>query len=149
MDIHNELQPDNGFEVVFVDVSDFGVNGETSPPSFRQREPQKQIKDVLSSTPWTAIPLSDITSRKNLRQRFGVLELYCRFSCVIDPAGVILQFDAHPILKKFGPVGYPSTDERINHLKSEDDEAAKHPSLKALLATPQRDFLISNKGKKV
>ncbi|KAK1354704.1 hypothetical protein POM88_047960 [Heracleum sosnowskyi] len=63
------------------------------------------------------------------------------------------QLVGKAILLYFVPVCielcYPFTDERISDLKSEDDEAAKQPSLETLLASPVRNYVISNKEDKV
>ncbi|KAL6558774.1 hypothetical protein OROMI_019124 [Orobanche minor] len=40
-------------------------------------------------------------------------------------------------------------NERIKFLKSEDDAAVKQPSLELLLGSPERNYLISNKGDRV
>ncbi|KAK1354985.1 hypothetical protein POM88_048241 [Heracleum sosnowskyi] len=50
---------------------------------------------------------------------------------------------------QYGTRGYPFTDERIKFLKSEDDAAVKKPSLELLLGSPDRNYLISNKGDRV
>ncbi|KAK1354987.1 hypothetical protein POM88_048243 [Heracleum sosnowskyi] len=51
--------------------------------------------------------------------------------------------------EQYGTQGYPFTDERIRFLKSEDDAAVKQPSLELLLGSPERNYLISNKGDRV
>ncbi|KAL6583613.1 hypothetical protein OROMI_002902 [Orobanche minor] len=149
MQVYSDLWPINGFEVVFVDVNDDSLSG-VIWPAFSYRERKKHYEDILSSMPWTAIPLSDITSRKQLKQRFGLPEvLYVNYSFVIDSTGKLLQHGDLSVFHRYGAPGYPFSDERINYLKSEDDRVARQPSLKELLASPQRDYLISNKGDKV
>lgn len=151
MDTYSKLQHKSGFEVVFVNVDDAvdSFSGEISrTPS--QGGPEQQSEEVFSLMPWTAIPLSDITTRNCLKRRFGVPEkLYIGTPVVVDSTGLVLQSHAYTIFRNYGAQGYPFTDERLDFLESEDDAAARQPSLKALLASPERDYLISNKGDKV
>lgn len=62
---------------------------------------------------------------------------------------MVLQNNALPLFRGYGAEGYPFSDERISHLASQDDEIRKRPSLKALLVSPQRDYVINNKEEKV
>ncbi|XP_074369425.1 putative nucleoredoxin 1 [Apium graveolens] len=148
---YNSLQRNCGFEVVFVNVDDAveKLNGEISPaPS--QGGPKKPFEDIFSCMPWAAIPLSDITSRERIKRRFGVpVKLYIGTPVVVDSTGMILQSHAYTIILNYGALGYPFSDERIDFLDSEDCAASRQPSLKALLASPERDYLISNKEDKV
>ncbi|KAL6541947.1 hypothetical protein OROGR_011433 [Orobanche gracilis] len=149
MQVYMDLWPIDGFEVVFVDVNDDSISGAILP-AFSYQELEKHYEDILSYMPWTAIPLSDVTSRKQLTQRFGLPEvLYVNYSLVFDSTGKLLQHGDLSLFHKYGALGYPFSDERINYLKSEDDRISKQPSLKELLASPQRDYLISNKGDEV
>lgn len=68
---------------------------------------------------------------------------------IVDSTGIILQCRDYIIFDKYGALGYPFSEERINYLNSEDEGASRQPSLKKLLASPERDYLISNKGDKV
>ncbi|KAK1349793.1 hypothetical protein POM88_054756 [Heracleum sosnowskyi] len=148
---YNSLQHKSGFEVVFVNVDDAVdiLNGEISPAR-SQDGPKKHFEDIISCMPWTAIPLSDITSRERIKRRFGVpVKLYIGAPVVVDSTGMIVQSDAYMIIRNYRALGYPFSDERIDLLESEEYAAARQPSLKALLASPERDYLISNKGDKV
>lgn len=51
MKTYKYLQQNNGFEVVYVEVDD--ISGSE----------MSDLGDIISRMPWTAIPLSDITSR--------------------------------------------------------------------------------------
>lgn len=146
--IYTKLQHDSAFEVVFVNVDDPAEGQLSVPPS--QAGPQKHSGDIISRMPWIAIPLSDIRSIKRLKTRFGVPErLSIGTPVVVDSTGMILQSHAYSIFQNYGAPGYPFSDERIGLLESEDDATARQPSLKNLLASPERDYLVSNKGDKV
>lgn len=145
MRVYNDLQPKNSLEVVFVDDDvDPSVSKELSPNSSDQRDHRKHLKYIFTRMPWTAIPLSDITQRKYLKQRFGAYgQLF-----IVDSMGKIVQEDQY-VISEYGALGYPFTDERINFLYSEDVAVARKPSLQTLLASPERDYLITNKQDKV
>ncbi|KAL6544900.1 hypothetical protein OROMI_023762 [Orobanche minor] len=144
-DLYDELYPQNGFEVVFVAVKD--VDHE----HVFHRDCWNHFEQIFSLRPWIAIPLSDIPSLESLRRRgFREISKFSSTILVVDTAGMVLQFgDYHDNLEIYGALGYPFSDERINYLKSEEDAIAMQPSLQTLLASHQRDYLISNKGDKV
>ncbi|KAL1821881.1 hypothetical protein ACET3Z_016750 [Daucus carota] len=148
-DVYNDLLPlNNNFEVVLVVMDD---HCEGQIPVSSTTDPQEEFEDLFSSMPWTAVPFSDAGSRKRIEKR-----LFKREECappvmfVIDSTGMVLQTcRVWHILQDFGALGFPFSDERINFLLAEDDAAAKNPSLDTLLASPQRSYVISNKGDKV
>ena len=143
MDVYKDLQPDNNFEIVFV--------AETNE-SVKQSDCQKRFDTEFSFMPWTAIPISDITSRKMLQVSFGVSRrgyIHRSRFVIVDPTGMVLQCDALRLFIDYGALGYPFSDERIKFLREEDYATAKQPSLKKLLAPPDRAYVISNKGNKV
>ncbi|KAL6499767.1 hypothetical protein OROGR_027677 [Orobanche gracilis] len=131
------------FEVVFVSVSD--VSDGTEDAS------QKRFEEMFSFMPWTAVPFFD--SEEILANCFVASEhgsYHLPSSFVISNTGVVLQHDARPIFRVLGADAYPFSDERIERLILEDD-LFREPrlSLKALLASPERDYVINNKGHKV
>ncbi|XP_074324135.1 putative nucleoredoxin 1 [Apium graveolens] len=148
-DVYNDLLPLNNFEVVLV-VQDDHCEGQIIPVS-STTDPQEEFKDLFSSMPWTAIPFSDAGSRKRIENRLFKREEYGPpVMFVIDSTGIILQtHHVWDILRDFGALGFPFSDTRINFLQAEDDAAAKNPSLNTLLASPQRSYVISNKGDQV
>ncbi|KAL6554691.1 hypothetical protein OROHE_007430 [Orobanche hederae] len=107
-------------------------------------------EEIFSLRPWTAIPLSDIPSENSLRTRgFPEISRDIPTVLIVDSTGLVLQrHDAYYILELYGSLGYPFSDERIKYLQSEDDAISMQPSLQNLLASPQRDYLISNNGDK-
>ncbi|KAL6493828.1 hypothetical protein OROGR_031737 [Orobanche gracilis] len=75
----------------------------------------------FSSMPWTTIPFSDTMS----------------------------THDSMSLFQEYGAEGYPFSDERIDTLISNDNTLGAHPSLRLILASPERDYLINNKWHKV
>ncbi|KAK1385207.1 hypothetical protein POM88_022942 [Heracleum sosnowskyi] len=148
IDVYNDLKPKNCFEVVFVFVDD---DGNSPFPSPQKTEPQI-FEDIFSLMPWTAIPFSDINLRKYLKRRFGLPKSHWSnypIGIVVDATGMVLQTSCEQIIDIYGSPAYPFSDERLALLDSEDDIITMQPSLKNLLASPQRDYVISNTGEKV
>lgn len=146
-DIYSDLYPQGVFEVVFVAIDD-ADDISSGKSSDRSCQSQKHFENVFSCMPWCAIPYSELTSRKRLERRFGVTGK-SPASYVVDSKGMVLDCHACFEFRRYGTMGYPFTKERIQFLMSEDDKAAKRPSLQTLLGSPERDYLISNKGDKV
>ncbi|KAL6544898.1 hypothetical protein OROMI_023760 [Orobanche minor] len=143
--IYINLYPHNGFEVVFVAVKDVDHDHVLSRDFCKHLE-----EEIFSLRPWTAIPLSDSPSEQSLQRRgFPEISRDIPTVLIVDSMGMVLQCDdAYYILELYGALGFPFSDERIKYLESEDDAIAIQPSLQTLLASPQRDYLISNTGDK-
>lgn len=138
------MLPYNVFEVVFIAYNEKEKTVEGSLSS----DSAEKFEENFSRMPWTAIPFSDITSRERLASRFGVRAM-CNAPFVIGSSGMVLQTHSCHLFTKYEGLGYPFCDGRIEILESEDDEIANSPSLEALLTSPKRDYLMSNKGDKV
>lgn len=150
VDIYNKMQPKGCLEVVFVAAPD--------ATAFSKREvystPEEQrFEERYSIMPWLSIPFSDLKCRKHVGKRFGGISGFknCTrpVSFVVDPAGVVLQCHADDYFQEYGAPGYPFSDERIKILISEDNAARQHPSITTLLASPERNYVISNSGDQV
>ncbi|KAL6542722.1 hypothetical protein OROHE_010242 [Orobanche hederae] len=143
--IYINLYPHDGFEVVFVAVKDVDHDHLLSGDFCKHLE-----EEIFSLRPWTAIPLSDSPSEQSLQRRgFPEISRDSPTVLIVDSMGMVLQCDdAYYILELYGALGFPFSDERIKYLESEDDAIAIQPSLQTLLASPQRDYLISNTGDK-
>lgn len=148
-DLYDDLQPFHNFEVVLVAVTDLRTTfkRELPHPSLT-KDPQEHFEDLFSCMPWTAIPFSDVASRESMQRSFGVQEEYPTIF-VVESTGMVLQSDTWHIFQDFGALGYPFSDERINFMRAEDDAAANQPSLKILLASPKRNYVITSKGDEV
>ncbi|KAL6573908.1 hypothetical protein OROHE_001450 [Orobanche hederae] len=141
VDIYTELKSSGcPFEVVFVAVDDYSD------------DINDHFYGEFSSMPWTTIPFSDTMSRVHLAQSFVASQHASHNSpslIVISDKGIILQHDSMSLFQEYGAEGYPFSDERIDTLISEDNALGAHPSLRLILASPERDYLINNKGHKV
>ncbi|KAL6568832.1 hypothetical protein OROHE_003573 [Orobanche hederae] len=130
MDIYNKLEPKCGFEVVFVAVRD-GIpcrdTGESTTLTYST--PHERFVERFSTMPWTAIPFSDLKSRKRLERIFcnSIYNDVDRWpiSYVIDSRGVVLESDAASLFSRMSG------------------------SLKTLLTSPERDYVITNKREQV
>lgn len=143
--------PNNSFEVVLV-ANRQRHYGLKTRISGQARDPEKLFEDLFSSMPWTAIPYSDAETRKTMQRNFGCgrhKEHFALTMFVVDPTSLVLQCDSGYVFGEFGASGYPFSDKRLEFMLAEDDAAAKQPSLRTLLATSERDYVISNKGHKV
>lgn len=146
-DIYSELYPKGCFEVIFVAIDD-ADEFSNEKALLHSCHSHKYFENVFSRMPWCAIPFSEPTSRKRLEKRFGVTG-DSPAAYVVDSKGMVLNCHACLEFRRYGTLGYPFTKQRIQLLKSEDDKATKQPSLQTLLGSPERDYLISNKGEKV
>ncbi|XP_002965590.2 probable nucleoredoxin 1 [Selaginella moellendorffii] len=97
---------------------------------------------------WMAVPLEDSATResllKDLRSGAGIFHL-----AVIGEDGEVLTQDGLDVIYKWGAEGFPFSDERIQALEKEAEERKANQSLKSLLVSPDRDFVIANDGSKV
>lgn len=142
IDLYNAIQPKSGFEIVWVPIID--------NKTVQKDHPEEVFKEKFACMPWSAIPYSDLPSGERLLRRFGQKIIHnLPSSFIIDPTGKVLYCSANSILLDYGVEAFPFSYERIQSLISEDEALAKQLSLKTLLATPERDYLISNKGKQV
>lgn len=142
-DIYTKLHPKGDFEIVFVALRDDGE----IPSNIRQC-----LQHIFSMMPCPAIPCSDQKSIHRLERMFGIhnTKQYGPKSFIIDPTGVVLQSHATPLLLSYGAAAYPFTNERIQFLDSEDSLFRTQPlSVEKLLSSPDRDYLINNKGDQV
>ena len=97
--------------------------------------------------PWLAIPFSDSETRKRLKDLFKVRGI--PYLVIIDGNGKVSSDQGVRIIKEYGAEGYPFTPERVNVLREEEEAAKKEQSLRSILVSSSRDFLISNDGNKV
>lgn len=144
IEVYNQIHLKFPFEVVLVPF--------TRPHDHIRHprvDPHRSFTSIFSSLPWTAIPYSDVTSCQRLLTTFGFTAHVYPNTPVIDPTGLVLDLYANSLFESFGACGYPFTRQRINLLVSEDEAILKYPSIWNLLASPERDYVISNNGDKV
>lgn len=151
LDIYNDLKANNCFEVVLVVVDDVPIFSVEPGKICADPSLQGKFNDICSQAPsWPAIPFSDITSRHCLKRKLGPFGQLCDpIEVLIDSKGVVLDTSPHQLFQTYGSEAYPFSDKRISFLKSRDKTAFCQPSLRALLGSSGRDFVISNTGYKV
>nr|XP_017225585.1 PREDICTED: probable nucleoredoxin 1 isoform X2 [Daucus carota subsp. sativus] len=149
-DVYNFLPPNKGFEIVFVAVDDDDTSFEEEMlfDPLPKTDLENDFEEVFSCMPWTAIPLSDRTSRELLQKRFGFRDNNGSLF-VIDSKGVVLQTIVIYDFIRYGSLGYPFSSERLESLESECKAIAAEPTVEKLLSSPERDYVIANNGDKV
>lgn len=132
VETYNELSSENGnFEIVFVSAD----------------EDEKSFTDYFSKMPWFAIPFSDSDIRDRLNDLFDVGGI--PYLVIFDVNGKVLTSEGVQVVRDYGSNGYPFTDERIEKLKEEEEAAKQNQTLRSLLVSSSRDFVISKDGNKV
>ncbi|WOH08128.1 hypothetical protein DCAR_0727565 [Daucus carota subsp. sativus] len=134
--IYNYLRSSRDIEIVLVAIDDEN-----------EGECKKRFEDIFSRMPWIAIPFSDVICRRSLAANFHVNVTTTMF--VVNSNGTVLQDDAKFLIEDYGVQGFPFSDDRIKILDATDEADIQHPSLITLLGSPQRDYVITNKGEKV
>ncbi|KAK1281231.1 putative nucleoredoxin 1 [Acorus gramineus] len=132
IEVYNELLSRGNFEVVFIsdDHDEEAFNG------------------YFSKMPWLAMPFSDASDRDRLRKLFKVRGI--PFLVIIDGAtGKVLTVKGASVVGDYGSGSYPFTPERLNECKEVEEEAKRNQTLKSVLVSSSRDFLVSNDGNKV
>ncbi|KAI9168654.1 hypothetical protein LWI28_000049 [Acer negundo] len=131
VEMYNELSPKGDFEVIFVsgDEDDNSFNG------------------YFSKMPWLAIPFSDSEMRDRLDELFKVMGI--PHLVLLDENGKVTSDSGVEIIREYGTEGYPFTTEKIKELKEQEERAKREQSLKSILVTHSRDFLVASDGKKV
>lgn len=131
MEVYEELVGKGDFEIVF-------VSGDEDDDSF---------SDYFSKMPWFAIPYSDSETRDRLDEVFEVAGIPCLV--ILDEEGKVLTDSGVHIIREYGVNGYPFTKEKINELKELEEKARREQTLRSLLVSPSRDFVISSADNKV
>lgn len=131
MDVYNELSPKGDFEIVFVSAD----------------EDDESFNGYFSKMPWLAVPFSDSETRSRLDDLFEVRGI--PYLVILNENGKVLTGEGVEIIGEYGADGYPFTLERVKEIKEQEEEARRNQSLKSLLVSNLRDFVISTDGKKV
>ncbi|XP_008792848.2 probable nucleoredoxin 1 [Phoenix dactylifera] len=132
VEAYNEISSRVGdFEVIF-------ISGDEDEESFN---------NYFSEMPWLAIPFSDSETRDRLNELFDVSGI--PHLVVLDKSGKVLTDEAVRAVRDYGSEGYPFTPERIAKMKEEEEAAKKNQTLRSVLVSSSRDFVISNSGNKV
>lgn len=128
---YGELSP-KGFEVVFVS-------------SDRDEE---SFAEYLDEMPWLAVPFSDVAARRRIKELFNVRGI--PHLVVLDGStGEVLTAEGVGIVREYGTAGFPFSSERLAQLKEEEEEARRNQTLRTLLASGPRNFVIRSNGDQV
>lgn len=130
-EVYSKLFPKGDFEVIF-------VSGDEDEGSFN---------GYFSKMPWLAIPFSDSETRDHLDELFKVMGI--PHLVILDENGKVLTDGGVEIVREYGVEGYPFTTERIGEMKEQEERAKREQSLRSVLASQSRDYVISSDGKKV
>ncbi|PKA52324.1 putative nucleoredoxin 1 [Apostasia shenzhenica] len=109
---------------------------------------EEQFNDYFSGMPWLAIPFkgsSDLC--KIITELFDVEEIPTLV--ILDSDGNVLTGDAVQLVKDHGIAAYPFSPEKISKCVEVKEAARRNQTLESLLASPSRDYLVSNDGSKV
>lgn len=121
---------DPGFEVVFVSSD----------------EDLDSFDEYRSSMPWVSIPFSATTTKRALNLKFDVESIPCFIILqpnYDDKQDSIIE-NGVDVIDRYGARAYPFTKERLEELMEEEKEKRENQTLKELLTTHERDFLVSH-----
>ncbi|CAL9117570.1 unnamed protein product [Musa textilis] len=131
--VYNQLSSEGrDFEIVFVSCDSC----------------EETFNMYFSDMPWLAVPFADSDTRERLHDHFGSFtEYYPALLVIYDAAiGMVVNEEGLRAVEKYGVDGYPFTVKSYYELEA---AAKKEQSLRSLLVSPSRDYLISNDGSKV
>ncbi|KAK7361848.1 hypothetical protein VNO77_03933 [Canavalia gladiata] len=126
VEVYNEIAPKGDFEVVFVTAD----------------EDDESFKSYFSKMPWLAIPFSDSETRSQLDELFHVRGI--PHLTLIDETGKVVTEDGVDVIREHGAEGYPFTLARVQELEDQEEEARRNQSLRSILVSPTRDYVISS-----
>lgn len=131
VDVYKELSLEGGFEIVFISAD----------------EDEESFNNYFSKMPWLAVPFSDSEARVSLDGLFEVSGI--PYLVLLDDKGAVLSNSGVEIIREYGAEGYPFTQAHIEEIKAHEEAERKNQSLRSILESRTRDFVISSDGKKV
>ncbi|XP_042454479.1 probable nucleoredoxin 1-2 [Zingiber officinale] len=132
IEVYNGLSSqDNSFEIVFVSAD----------------QDEDSFNGYFSKMPWLAIPFSDTKTREKLDDLFKVRGI--PHLAIVDANGKVLNREGVQAVREYGIEGYPFTVEKISKLREEEENAKKDQTLRSVLVSSSRDYLIANDRSKV
>ncbi|KAL9270546.1 putative nucleoredoxin 1 [Drosera capensis] len=132
IEAYNDIASREGdFEIVFVSAD----------------EDEESFNGYFSKMPWLAIPFSDSSSREKLDELFKVKGIPSLV--VLGEKGEVLTDRGVEIIQEYGGEGYPFTVERVEELKERLEAERREQTLRSVLVSASRDFVISKDGTKV
>ncbi|CAK9158176.1 unnamed protein product [Ilex paraguariensis] len=131
VEVYNELLPKGDFEIVFASAD----------------EDDDSFDKYFSKMPWLAVPFSDSDTRRRLDGTFSVMGI--PHLVILDGNGKVLTDGGVEIIGEYEAEGYPFTPEHVKQIKEEEAAARRDQSLRSVLVSRTRDFVISTDGRKV
>lgn len=110
-------------------------------------EDNEAFDAYFSKMPWLAVPFSDTLKRDSLDASFSVSGI--PHLIIFDEDGKIVTNEGVEAIQEYEAEAYPFNSEHIEELKKREESAKANQSLKSLLVTQSRDYLVSADGKKV
>ncbi|KAJ9549066.1 hypothetical protein OSB04_021609 [Centaurea solstitialis] len=107
----------------------------------------ESFNDYFSKMPWLAISFTDTKTRDALNRHFKLNGI--RHLVFLNENGKVLKDGRAMLIREHGAEGYQFTPERLKEIKEQEDEARKNQSLRSILESPSRNFLITTNGNKV
>lgn len=146
LEAYEEHHSTGNFEVISV-----AIMGEEEDGLVNVEE-EAIFSQQFSRLPWLAVPFSDIETRRKLTKEFTT-PIFLDFESFsfIGANGKLLMRHAEDCLSEFGADFYPFTHQRVKEVCADEDShwQLEISSIHSLLASPNRDFLISSQGDKV
>lgn len=102
----------------------------------------------LKSIPWLTAPF-DVDATRQLCNRFGINHIPSLIPLAFDGETIVEEEDAVPLVEDYGIEAFPFGRERREHLKAVDEAKRRWATLKDLIVTAERDYVISADGTKV
>ncbi|XP_027181347.1 probable nucleoredoxin 1 [Coffea eugenioides] len=131
VEVYNELLPKDDFEIVFVSAD----------------EDDESFAAYFSKMPWLAIPFSDSETRDRLDELFSVRGI--PHLVIIGENGKVSTDDGVEVVQECGAEGYPFSPEWIKEIKEQEEVARRNQTLKTILVSRSRDYVVASDGKKV
>lgn len=135
VDAYNQLSVRGDFEIVFV---------ATQKNKTCEAKHKEFFNKFFSKMPWLAIPYFDLETRARFIKFWHLHNL-----CIIDKQGVLRNKWNVEHIQYFGAGLYPFTSDRIKEIEKDDEEALNEMTLRSLLSSPSRDYVVSNSKEKV
>ncbi|XP_038876880.1 probable nucleoredoxin 1 isoform X2 [Benincasa hispida] len=131
VEVYNELSSKDNFEVIFVSSDD----------------DDKSFNEYFSKMPWLAVPFPDLERRDRLDSLFKVRGI--PHLIILNKNGKLSTESGVDFVQEFGADGYPFTPEKITQLMNQELVARRNQSLRSILVSSSRDFVVTSKGEKV
>lgn len=131
VEAYNELSSKGNFEIIFVSADD----------------DEKSFNEYFSKMPWLAVPFSDLERRDRLDDLFKVRGI--PHLIILDKDGKLSTDNGVDFVREYGAEGYPFTPDKIAQLVRQEAVARRDQSLRSIMVSSSRDFVISSKEEKV